>query len=361
MKTFLVAALLAVPSCSFAAPDALFFSALQDVRRLALERKGAELLPAHESGELSRWLGWYGAMERLPKITTQELVAEISGRLRSGTRALIIGESHGIEPELDAAHAVLAEALSAFPSALFIREKSGWDDDAFLESRGVPIRTYKRMFVPAEEIQSAHKAAGAGLLVSYSGFAHSADRLKDYSLWNLEEYRSFGYKPGQTDMPTVEQAVKATGRQAVIVSMILEEYPWRRIQSLFLKRLTEPAPRLAALRAGLDSVIAAWREQIETLPATPGPISFVKDPGHESLWVGLTPASRRPMAFLAAARALAMPEAAAAIGERPIKLVEALWSNEYNDDGVIVARYRVVVHGTDGPLFDHTLDAADLN
>lgn len=350
-----------VPSLASAAVEAPFASQLQGIRRLALERKAAELFPAHEADQLSRWLGWYGAMERGPKLTTAEVRAELGARLRSGRYgALLLGESHSEQPEIDAAHEFMTEAFAAGPVGAFVREEYTWSDDAFLTSRGVPLLTYKNQFKPDADVEKADKLAREKLLVSYSGASHSSDRMKDYSLWTLEEYKTWGYKPGQTDMRTIERSVSDKGRKPVIVSMITEEYPWRRIQMLFLRRLVEAKPALPDLRAALSSVVDAWRAQVETLPETPGPISFVKDPTHDALWLGITPADRRPLALLACAKVLALPEAAAFAGATPVRLLESLWSRSSDERGALTEAYTVVVHLADGRDFERKLDAKEL-
>lgn len=341
--------------------EAPFASQLQGIRRLALEQKAAQLLPAHEADQLSKWLGWYGQMERGPKLTTAQVRAEIGALLRSGAYgALLLGESHSEDSEIAAAHEFLEEAFAARPVGAFVREEYTWSDEAFLTSRGVPLLTYKNQFKPDADVEKADRVAREKLLVSYSGASHSSDRMKDYSLWTLEEYRTWGYKPGQTDMRTIERSVSDRGRKPVIVSMIVEEYPWRRIQMLFLRRLVEPKPALPDLGAALSGVIDAWRAQVETLPVTPGPISFVKDPTHDALWLGISPADRRPLALLACAKVLALPEAAAFAGATPVRLLESLWSRSSDEHGALTEAYTVIVHLSDGRDFERKLDAKEL-
>ena len=336
-----LAAPAAVPARA-ALPEAEFRAAVEAApARLGLEDVAARLLGARQADALGRWLGWYGALEARPALSTAELAARLRDELASGRAdALVLGESHGVPEEEAAAPVLVASALGCGRRVgAFWREENLYPDVSALTAAGVPVATYANQFKPDADVKRALKAARGGIVVSYTGSAHTSVPLKDYFMFALETAAPWHMK----DMRTVAQALSDRGRKPVVAAMVCEDFVWGQIQYLFLQALSRPKPRREALIAGLRAVIGAWRTRVEALPARPGPVSFSQDPS-SGVWLGITPADRKPYRLLGALKALSSPQAAAWAADAPLTLVESLPSSEGAPDGSVRSFINVILH-----------------
>ncbi len=327
------------------------------VRELRLDEAASGLLGAQEHDELERWLGWYGALEAQPTATAGELARTVGASLASGRYgAFVLGESHGVPAEEDAAKVLVGAALAAAPVGAFLREEYLYPDTAALDARGVPVLTYANQFKPDADVEKGLARAGRALLVSYTGCAHTAPQLKDYSLTALDERSTWHWPPGK-DMKTVRQSLEQRGRRALVVAMMSEEYVWGRIQYLFLRQLAGRKPTREQFLAGADAALAAWHARVEALPRRSEPIVFARDPSDPDLWLGMTPFERSPMQLLAARAVVASDEAAAWLGGQRIALVESLRFSSGAPDGSVTHGYDVLVHAADGRVLERRVDS----
>ena len=304
------------------------------------------------SDQLDRWLGMFHALELQPTMDMSQMSQLMALRLRLEIYdGVILGESHGIDPEISAGVQFVKDIETfGYPIGALLREKETFPNADFLKSLKIPVLTIPQgmQFQPDSAVQTSLQKAGHKILVTYTGHAHTAIRLKDYFLYTLREGTAFGYAPGKKDMPTVEDSFLKARKHPIIVAMITENRIWRRIQQLFLYHAMDGgALTQEKLSAKLRAFRKAWDKKISNYPTHPEPIYFVRSPEQENLFIGLVPGQRLPVDIDAALRVLSAPESAAWLQGDPIQLVESLWSQ--NPMGCF---YRVIVHKSNGGEWD---------
>jgi len=344
--------------------EAAFLKSLSNIRgaltlpRLQMPSIKPEKVSAPLSGkegisaQLDEWLGIFHQLELQPAMGLAAMSAEVVGGLNSGAyNGVILGESHGTQPEIAAGLKIIKDILAARGIGAFSREKEIFPTIDFLEAQGVPVLTMKNQFKPEPDVLAGLKAAGGKLLVTYTGHAHTAIRLKDYFLFTLMEGKTWGYVPGGKDMITVENVFLNEQKKPVIVAMMTEARVLRRIEQLFLRKfIGEAGSSCEDYLGNLRSLKTLWDSKILQYPAHAEDIYFVRSPQQANLFVGITPGDRRPVAVDAVLQALSLPEFAAWLGADMIKIVESLWSSD--ETGV---SYRVVARKFSGEIFERTI------
>lgn len=289
------------------------------------------------------------------------LIAGIaSGRYDS----LILGESHGEKAEQDAAKTFL-RGLASSPAkvaAVIFEETQTSDgsvqyifqDTAWLTQAGIAVLGYKDHFNPEQDVKAALKTAGKDVLISYTGSAHSARRVKDYVLYTIDD-RLGPYGRGGRDMVTIEDVFRKHHRRPLIVSMVSESFILDRIQGLLLDEIGGSQKGLEAVRSALDAAADAWKEQFASYPAVEG-IRFRRFPGQDDLYAGLTAGERRPLQLSAVAEVLRSQDFEQWLGSGKIKSLNAGQESSRDASGrVIEADMRVSVRDQKGRAFERRI------
>jgi len=321
--------------------------------RITPERIGSPLANKDAiAAQLDEWLGLFDGLVRQPSLDLAAVSQEVLGGLGSGAyNGVILGESHGIPAEIASGISLTKDILAARGIGAFSRERETFPTIDFLEAAGVPVLTFKNQFKPEPDVQAGLKAAGKKLLVTYTGHAHTAVRLKNYFLYTLLEGKPFGYGPGGKDMVTVEDSFLKEGKKPVIVAMLTEARVLNRVQQLFLRKfIPEGGTTGEEYLVNLRVLRTAWESKVLAYPAHAEDIYFVRAPEQANLMVGLTPGERKPLTLDAVIQVLSMPEFGAWAGSDKLKIVESLWGSDEN--GV---SYRVVAHKFSGEKFEHVV------
>jgi hypothetical protein len=369
MRQVLLALSLAGPLCATplfaqgAASESSFLQSLE-AGRLALPIKAfaRDVEDRRIAQQLSAYLDWYDLMERQPAIDVPAMTATIAAGLRSGAyTSLILGESHGVDAEERASQQLVGGALdSGVPVGAFLREENLYPNTQALEARHIPVLTYKNQFKPEDDVKAGLKAAGKGLLISYSGCAHTADRIKDFFLYTLEEGKTWHYEKGKHDMPTIEQSFLSHRKKPLIVAMSAEETILSKVQSLFLKGLVGNGTDLDHLKGDFDALLSAWGQQMTAYALRTEPIIFARSPEQPNLYAGLTPSDRRAFEIEAARKILGLPELAAWLGADKIKSVESLKAGSFTPPSTREWHYDVIVHSASKGDFKRTIPEEEL-
>lgn len=353
-----IAALLSALCCSPAFADPGLAPLLEAQARLrpqvhSLPRASASRRVAAAASDaatrLDRWLGLVAEARGGAEIEAGALIDELSNGLSRGRwRSLILGETHSVREEKAFAARLMSALLDRrLVPAVFLRERHTYDDTSLLAAHGVPVLDYRNQFQPAPEVDAALKRY-RGLLVTYAGHAHASERVKDYVQNVLEAGRPFGYGPGLKDMPTIEDALAERGKRPAIVAMVSEEGMLSRIQYLFLKQASAPAPDGPTLRAGLREVLDAWAARMAALPDPGRGLRFLRHPSQGELFLGLTRGDRRARALEAAFEVLGLPDVQSWLGSEPVSNLESLRRSSGGAHGGVVVSYEVIVHRQDG-------------
>ena len=298
------------------------------------------------AAQLDEWLGIFDQLELQPAMSLSAMSGEVVQGLNSGAyNGVILGESHNVQPEIDAGIVIVKDILAARGIGAFSRESNLFPTTDFLEAQGVPVLTFKNQFRPDPDVQAGLKAARKKLLVTYTGYAHTSVRLKNYVTHTLQW--TFGGK----DMRTVEDCFLAERKSPVIVSMVSEEWVLSRIGTLFLGKFAGKGGSSGKeYLENLRTLRILWKNKIMRYPAHAEDIYFVRSPEQANLFVGITPGDRRPVIADTVLQVLPLPEFAAWLGEDKIKSVESLRGSD--ETGV---SYRVVVRKFSGEIFERTV------
>ncbi|HNW45378.1 MAG TPA: hypothetical protein PKI19_12810 [Elusimicrobiales bacterium] len=345
------------------AGDAAFFNALSAIRSAAALPQPQALrfkpygiaAPADQdaiAARLDQWLGLFDRLELQPALDLAAVTAQVTRGLDSGTyNGVILGESHGTQPEINAGIFLTKAVLAARGIGAFSRERETFPTIDFLETQGVPVLTFKNQFKPVPDVQAGLAAAGGRPLVTYTGHAHTSVRLKNYFLFTLLEGKPWGYVPGGKDMVTVEDAFLGERKKPVIVAMVTEARVLRRVEQLFLREfIGEAGVSGTGYYESLRALRRLWENKVMRYPEHAEDIYFVRSPEQDNLFVGITPGERKPLAIDAVLQVLPLPEFKAWLGEDKLKTVESLWGSD--ESGV---SYRVVAHKFSGEVFERTV------
>lgn len=342
--------------------DADFFNSLSDIRGAAAAQAAPLVAPQKVftpvdnknaiSARLDELLGMFHQLELQPAMDLSAMSREVVQGLNSGAyNGVILGESHSVQPEINAGITIVKDILAAHGIGAFSRESNIFPTADFLAEQGVPVLTFKNQFKPDPDVAAGLKAAGGKLLVTYTGHAHTSTRLKNYILYTLLEGKPLGYAAGGKDMPTVEDSFLAARKKPVIVAMAAESRVLRRIEQLFLRGfIGEKGVSGAEYLGNLRALRAVWSDKVLTCPAHTEDIYFVRSPEQANLFVGITPGERRPLAVDAVISALSLPEFSAWLGEDTLKTVESLRASD--ETGV---SHRVVARKLSGETFERTI------
>jgi len=302
--------------------------------------------------KLDRWMSVLHELETQPVLDLSAVSEDVLKGLKEGTyNGVILGESHSSAPEIASGIALVKDILGTRGIGAFSRENFTFPDASFLEENKIPVLTFRNQFLPEADVKAGLKAAKKGILVTHTGHAHTARRLKDYILYTLEAGKNMGYAPGGKDMPTVEDAFLKAGKKPVIVSMMTEETVLRRVERLFFAHLAGKNGVYAnELLSDLQALGRVWDAKVSRYPSSPGKIFFVRFPGQNNFFVGITPGERKLSAMDAVAKVLPLPELAAWLGGEKIKFVESLFMS--GPDGV---SYKVVIHKFNGGTFENAV------
>jgi len=344
--------------------DAVFFKALSGISGGAAVSR-PQISPAKPvrlnapfnnkngiSAQLDEWLGIFHYLELQPAMDLAAMSGEVVLGLAGGTyNGVILGESHGTQPEITAGIRIVKDVLAARGIGAFSREKETFPAIDFLAAKNVPVLTFKNQFKPEPDVQAGLKAAGKKILVTYTGHAHTAVRLKNYFLFTLLEGKPWGYVPGGKDMVTVEDSFLKEQKNPVIVAMLTEARVLRRVEQMFLRKfIGEAGISAQEYFKNLQTLRNLWEAKVMQYPSHAQDIYFVRSPEQANLFVGITPGERRPVAVDAVLQVLPLPEFSAWLGGEKIKTVESLWGSD--ETGV---SYRVVVRKFSGDLFERTI------
>ena len=304
------------------------------------------------AAQLDEFLGIFHQLELQPAMDLAALSGEVVRGLNSGVyNGVIMGESHDTQPEINAGIVLVKDILAAHGIGAFSRESNLFPAAEFLEEPGVPVLTFKNQFKPDPDVQAGFRAARKKPLVTYTGYAHTATRLKNYVFYTLLWGKPWGYVSGGRDMPTIEESFLAARKKPVIVAMVAEERVLRRIGELFLgKFIGEGGASGPEYLENLRALRGIWGNKIMRYPVHAEDIYFVRSPEQANLFVGITPGDRRPVIVDAVIQALTLPEFSAWLGPDKIKSVESLRGSD--ETGV---SYRVVVRKFSGEIFERTV------
>lgn len=346
-----------------AAPESSFFQSLEAGRlALPIQAFARDVEDRRIAQQLSAYLDWYDLMERQPAVDAAAMAATIATGLKSGAyTALILGESHGVDAEEQASQRLVGAALdSGVTIGAFLREENLYPNTQPLAARHIPVLTYKNQFKPEDDVKAGLKAAGKGLLISYSGCAHTADTIKDFFLYTLEEGKTWHYEKGKHDMPTIEESFLRHHKQPLIVAMSAEETILDKVQSLFLKGLVGEGTDAERLKGDFDALLAAWARQMAAYAPRTDPIVFARSPVQPNLYAGLTPTERRAFQIEAARKVLGLPKLTAWLGSDTIKSVESLKAGSFTPPNNRETHYDVIVHSVSQGDFKRTILEEEL-
>lgn len=355
----------ALPLRAAPPPDFSFAAAL-DAQSIASDAAAAKRR-ARWDGRLRKWLGPFDAALAAPGRDAAAMAREAAAALAAGRHdALILGESHG-EPAEQTAAGLILRAVAASPrpiGAILIEPTQTMDgstqyiyaDTGWLQPAGIAVLGYRAHFTPGPDLRDGLKTAGERLLVSYTGSAHSAKRVKDYILQTLDiDIGPFGRT---LDMMTVEDALRGLRRKPLTVAMVSEAFILGRLEGLVVSGIMESEDRLDGAIAELDAAARAWDARFQAYPPA-ADIRFVPCAAQADLYLGLTPADRGPARLKALLDVLRAPEFAAWLGDRKIKSLEAGPQSSRDGAGrVIQLSYRVVVRDHKGGAFERTIVVA---
>lgn len=340
--SFLLACLLALPAR--AQDDASFAASLSALGGLSTEQAAQDIARRRSRGRYLRLIGsklsWYGRAGAQAGMGTGELSQEAVFSLRSGKAdCLVLGESHGDPLERQAAHALLAAVLDAgVPVGAFLQEAStvmnadgrrGDPAGIFpltkrLEEARVPLLLMANQFDPDKDIEAGLRAAAGKTLVTYSGSAHTSERMRDLIIETLKlpDMRWGRLVPGR---PVIERSLRRRGRAPLVVAMAREAQILGAVEAAVLSEASKGASAGEWARE-LAEAEAAWTEALSAFPPSSG-MRFMPVPEQEGFFIGMSPSERRPLALRAALETARLPEFAAWLGGARVKEVSALRSS----------------------------------
>lgn len=358
----------AAPARAGLKPDAAFAAAL-DSKPHALEAAAAKRR-ARWDDRLRKWLGLFDAAMAGTGLDSAGMAREAAADLGAGKHdALILGESHGIPAEQEAAGLILRAVTAARPIGAVLFENTDivnhatgarstkylLDDTAWLKPAGIETLGYLAHFTPGPDLRAGLKAAAGRLLVSYTGSAHSGKRVKDYIMYTLGE--TFGPYGRGIDMTTVEDVLRAERRKPLIIAMVSELFILGHVERLVIREVVKSEDRLEGALAELDAAAKAWDGRVEAYPAA-SELRFVASAEQSGLFLGMAPADRRPGQLNALLETLRAPDFAVWLGGRKIKSLEAGRQGGGDEAGRVVVTYRVVVRDEKGGEFVRVIPAA---
>lgn len=330
-----------------------FHQALEGVRARALETARASV----QEARLLELLGPLDVWLRAPSLDADAMAAVVRDGLGSGRfDGLVLGESHSVRDEIAFGERVVAEHAPRL--ARFLKERNTFRDTSALRAAGVPVEVFPNQFKPVAEVERALRRSRGRPVATYTGHAHTADRLKDYLLYTLREGERFGYGPGGKDMPTVEDGFRAAGARPLIVAMATEARFLRRVESMLLRERMDDAPRAPVLLARVEALLDVWTRVLARYPRRSA-LYFVRD-ADSDLYLGLTPAAKTPMDALATRELLRDAAFADWAGDSRLRLVESLWGSAPGPDGAPVITRTVVAHALSGETFTRVYADDDL-
>ena len=119
--------------------------------------------------------------------------------------------------------------------------------------------------------------AGSGILLTYTGHAHSSSRVRDYSFKDLEFERVRGWPRRRRVMKTVEEAAVEAGFRPLVLAMGRESGYLRTAQRLFFADIAGKGRKRKDVVKDLEKLAAKWRAKFAAYP-----LSRVR--GHGLLW-----------------------------------------------------------------------------
>jgi len=293
----------------------------QAARRIKINVK-AEAYAA----DLRKLLGWYGQADEQSGLDPAAMSRVAVQGLTKGTYdGVIFGESHGNKTEQAAARLIIGNILaSGVKVGDFMSEATqvqggkpeGLYSAAQFAQAGIPAGLFANQFNPEPDVARGLKAAGAGLLITYTGAAHTCPMMRDliYQTFKESDLHWEKYFPGR---PTVAQSFARHHKRPIIMAMVEESDPLDWIQYLLREDAFKDVG-LAEFRENLQALEKGWNEVAGSFAARQGE-GFIQAPGQSNLYLGIAPTDRRPLALEALDRATADPAFAAWLGSQKIQ------------------------------------------
>ncbi|MDE1976395.1 MAG: hypothetical protein KGI84_03945 [Elusimicrobia bacterium] len=360
MKTWmaaLAAALLAAaPVCAQNAGDSGFIQGLSAVSVspgfvLAAKKIRVNALAGEYARDIAALLGWYGQADARPGLDPAAMSAVVVKGLKSGAYdGVIFGESHGNAREQAAARLIIGNILaSGVKVGAFLSEatqvQGGKPVGLFAPTQfakaGVPTGLFVNQFNPEPDVARGLKMAGPGLLVTYTGSAHTSRKMRDFVYKTLKESDLHWekYFPGR---PTVEESFLRHGKRPIIVAMLEESTVLDWIEYLELRDATKDKS-LEQFRENLIALDRAWKRQTGRF-APRQTIGFIQAPGQPNLYLGIAPTDRRPLELEALEKAASESAFDRWLGAGKVASAESEAQSSCSALGACNTQYQVYVY-----------------
>ncbi|HVC09588.1 MAG TPA: hypothetical protein VNH15_06590 [Elusimicrobiota bacterium] len=303
------------------------------------------------AADLRKLLGWYGRADAETGLDPAAMSRVVVQGLKKGTYdGVIFGESHGNKTEQAAAHLIIGNILaSGVRVGDFMSEATdvqggkpvGLYSAAQFARAGVPAGLFVNQFNPEPDVARGLKAAGAGLLITYTGSAHTCPKMRDliYQTFNESDLHWEKYFPGR---PTVAQSFARHHKRPIIMAMVEESDPLDWIEYLLLQDAFKGVG-LAEFHDNLQALEKGWSDVTGSFAARQGE-GFIQAPGQPNLYLGIAPTDRRPLALEALDRATADPAFAAWLGDQKIQNLSLEPQTRCDAAGACRTSYQIYVY-----------------
>lgn len=324
--------------------------------------------------EIAAKFDWYGKAELKPGLTDAQLAQAVVEGIKRGTcDTVVFGESHGNLHEQNSALLIMKRILDdGIPVGAFTQESTQqqkvggtktplgiFTDVSQLTQARVPVLFMQNHFNPDKDIKTALKAAGAKLLITYTGTAHTSVRMRDYIL-NTLKVTDMGWNNAYPGRPVIEQVLQRHDRKPVVIAMNEEESVFNQILSLQLKEASTNVS-YEQLQTNLQALRAAWEQTVGAFQSPSG-IRYVQAAEQPNFYVGIAAGERRPMGLEAVLKVAQLPEFRQWLGG---KTVQSAYAGKYSasacSPGIAccLLGYSVSMQ-SNGQTFDKNVCATDL-
>jgi hypothetical protein len=315
----------------------------QDLSRLQVQpiQQTVQQIADHQTADrysrlIAAQFSWYGEAEQKPGLDASQVAQAVLAGLKQGAYdAVEFGESHSNPLEQDAAQLIIKDILGGgVPVGAFLQEATqvqnsdgtqGQPVGIFaateaLSQAQVSLLLMKNQFDPGDDVDAGLKAAGAKMLITYSGSAHTSARMRDYIIDTLKD-SDLGWGNIYPGRPVIEQTLRKRRKNPVIIAMQEESFVFGLILEANIKDASHNVT-LDQWQANLAALQAAWDRTTATFQPATG-IRFVQSGEQPNFYVGMAAGERRPLQLEAIEKVAQMPELKAWLGDKKVKGVSA--------------------------------------
>jgi hypothetical protein len=217
----------------------------------------------------------------------------------------------------------------------------------------------KNQFNPDKDVNAGLQTAGAKLLITYSGSAHTAVRMRDYIINTLKS-ADMGWGHTYPGRPVIEQTLQNRVKKPVIIAMADESYVFNRIITTQLKEASNNVS-YEQWQTNLEALKTAWNMTMGSFQCSSSSIRFVQSDEQPGFYIGIADGERRPLGIEAIQKIAQMPEFLQWLGDKNIRSVDAgLFSTSpCPNDGTCCRGYSVSVRNGEQE-FNRSVCVTDL-